>query len=192
VEIELGDHIKVRKTGYTHHGIYVGNGNVIHYSGLSNGFQSGPVCNVSLSVFSNNAEIEKVNYFHKKFNSAEIVERAKSRLGELLYDVHSNNCEHFCCWAITGEHVSKQVEVVEKYAGKVSPKLKKISEITATVQAVRRNDIDAVKSISKKAIITTTETAVLGTVVTTAATIVAAPISGVAVAGYALYKIFKK
>lgn len=37
-----GDHLKSSRGLYTHHGIYVGDGNVIHYSGLSDGIQSGP------------------------------------------------------------------------------------------------------------------------------------------------------
>ncbi|EFL5564207.1 hydrolase, partial [Escherichia coli] len=32
--IILGAHLSSDRPGYTHHGIYVGNGKVIHYSGL--------------------------------------------------------------------------------------------------------------------------------------------------------------
>jgi hypothetical protein len=40
----------------------------------------------------------------------EVVERARSRLGERRYRVLSNNCEHFCAWALRDEYGRGQVE----------------------------------------------------------------------------------
>ena len=42
-----GVHLWVRKSGYTHHGLGIGNGKVIHYSGLANGLEAGPISKVS-------------------------------------------------------------------------------------------------------------------------------------------------
>jgi hypothetical protein len=49
-EPPLGTHLTTTRRGYCHHGIYVGKGRVVHYSGLSGAFwQCGPVEEVSLS-----------------------------------------------------------------------------------------------------------------------------------------------
>ena len=40
----------------------------------------------------------------------EIVERARSRIGEQRYRITTNNCEHFCEWCLRGESRSEQVE----------------------------------------------------------------------------------
>jgi hypothetical protein len=44
-----------------------------------------------------------------KFNNVESARRARSRIGEDLYCVFSNNCEHFCEWCINNDHDSVQV-----------------------------------------------------------------------------------
>jgi len=44
------------------------------------------------------------------FAPAEIVARARSRLGEDRYRLTTNNCEHFCHWCRNGEPASAQVE----------------------------------------------------------------------------------
>ena len=48
-----GSHLITPRVAYTHHGIYIGNEKVIHYSGLSDGLKSGPVEEVSLTEFHN-------------------------------------------------------------------------------------------------------------------------------------------
>ena len=47
----IGDHLVSSRTGYTHHGIYVGNGLVIHYSGFADGINTGPVEETTLELF---------------------------------------------------------------------------------------------------------------------------------------------
>jgi hypothetical protein len=39
-----------------------------------------------------------------------VVERVRSRLGEHRYRLLTNNCEHFCEWALRGESRSVQIE----------------------------------------------------------------------------------
>jgi len=41
---------------------------------------------------------------------ADVVRRARSRLGERCYDLLENNCEHFCEWCLRGTARSFQVE----------------------------------------------------------------------------------
>src|SRR5258707_11780449 len=50
-EPPMGAHIVTERRGYTHHGIYVGAGKVVHYAGLSRGLRRGPVEEISLSRF---------------------------------------------------------------------------------------------------------------------------------------------
>ena len=42
-EPRLGAHLATSRLWYTHHGIYIGSGKVVHYSGLSRYWRSGPV-----------------------------------------------------------------------------------------------------------------------------------------------------
>ena len=106
----LGDHLKSPRGLYTHHGIYIGNDSVIHYSGLSDGIQSGPVEEVSLKEFCAGSSYEVVRHDNRKYSREESVERAKSRIGENAYSVTGNNCEHFVNWCIDGDHKSSQVD----------------------------------------------------------------------------------
>jgi hypothetical protein len=104
-----GTHLVTDRTGYTHHGIYVGDGRVVHYAGLANGFESGPVEEVSLEQFANGERVFASAHSSRSFSAAEIVARARSRLGENLYDLFRNNCEHFSQWCVTGRRRSWQV-----------------------------------------------------------------------------------
>lgn len=108
-----GDHLMVSRGLYSHHGIYAGNDQVIHYSGLADGLQSGPVVRDTLTIFAKGEDIVVREYDSPKFTGLEVVRRAESRLGENLYDVHSNNCEDFCSWAVTGSHGSSQINFAE-------------------------------------------------------------------------------
>ena len=105
-----GVHLWVRRCGYTHHGLGIGNGEVIHYSGLANGLESGPITKVTLEEFSNGSKIRTKRRRKRKYNVGESVRRAKKRLGEDAYSLWGNNCEHFVNWCIMGNHVSSQVD----------------------------------------------------------------------------------
>ena len=50
-EPRLGAHVVTPRRGYTHHGIYAGNGRVVQYRGLARGLSTGPVEEVSLAQF---------------------------------------------------------------------------------------------------------------------------------------------
>jgi hypothetical protein len=83
-EPPLGAHLVTPRTLYSHHGIYVGGGRVIHYSGLAYGLRHGPVEDVSLDLFARGRGI-RIRREAARFNSREAVARARSRLGESCY-----------------------------------------------------------------------------------------------------------
>ena len=109
-EPHLSAHLTTSRRGYTHHGVYVGGGRVVHYSGFSGFWQCGPVEEVSLSRFSAGRELRIVHHPKSVFSPEEIVRRASSRLGENDYRLLTNNCEHFCNWCLDGVSRSAQVE----------------------------------------------------------------------------------
>lgn len=111
-----GDHIYIKKSIYTHHGIYVGGNSVIHYAGYHELFKSvfgssdNSVQKISLSLFEKEGPALLYKEKSGKISRDEVVARAHSRLGEDLYSLISNNCEHFCNWCTEDEHHSKQLD----------------------------------------------------------------------------------
>lgn len=134
-----GDHLWIRLHGYTHHGLYLGEnddgqGLVIHYAGWVRGFRAGPLEITSLEEFHQNRRVHVRDYRQRIHDRASSIDRALSRLGEEDYDVHSNNCEHFCYWAIMGDHRSPQVEKVDLVLGAIHPGLEAISKSLANLR----------------------------------------------------------
>jgi hypothetical protein len=106
----LGAHVVTPRCGYLHHGIYVGGGNVVHYSGLARGLRRGPVEEISLAGFTDGHSVWTRSNAPPNFDRGEVIRRARSRVGEDRYRILSNNCEHFCEWCLRGEHRSYQVD----------------------------------------------------------------------------------
>ena len=107
----LGAHLVTPRRGYTHHGIHVGGGRVVHYAGWSRAaLTRRPVEEVSLEEFADGHGVTVVAETPRRFAPAEVVARARSRLGEDRYRLASNNCEHFCHWCLSGENRSAQVD----------------------------------------------------------------------------------
>ena len=109
-EPPVGAHLVTPRRGYTHHGIYAGEGIVIHYAGLSRRIARGPVEEVPLERFANARSVMIRCRGPMPFDVPEIVRRARSRLGENRYRLLSNNCEHFSEWAQFGQSRSTQVD----------------------------------------------------------------------------------
>jgi hypothetical protein len=109
-EPALGAHLATLRFGYTHHGIYIGSGMVVHYSGLSRSWHSGPVEEVTLARFALGHTVRIVDHPEPMFSAAEVVRRARSRVGERDYRLLTNNCEHFCNWCVSGLSRSVQIE----------------------------------------------------------------------------------
>lgn len=94
---------------YEHHGIDCGNGSVIHYDGEA-------IRRITLSAF---RQGESINYKHYRaeqcFHPDVTVRLAESCLGEALYDLWINNCEHFATWCKTGKWESEQVSLISMF-----------------------------------------------------------------------------
>ncbi len=112
-----GAHLITPRLGYTHHGIYIGGGRVIHYSGLCHGFHSGAVEETTLEAFAEGRGWSVDTRRAARFGKREIVRRARSRVGENNYQIVTNNCEHFCAWCRSGEARSEQVEIWRRWLG---------------------------------------------------------------------------
>lgn len=108
-EPALGSHLVTPRFGFAHHGIYVGDGRVVHYGAFVRGLHRGPVEEVSLSQFTCRHALW-IRPSAARFDCEEVIRRARSRIGENGYRLLSNNCEHLCEWCLRGEHRSEQVE----------------------------------------------------------------------------------
>lgn len=105
----LGAHLIVKHFGYSHHGIYIGKGRVIHYSGFAHFFKKQPIEVTSIDKFSHGKVITIRHYEHPKYKGRHVVRRMRLRMHENNYHLIINNCEHLCSWAITGIESSPQV-----------------------------------------------------------------------------------
>jgi hypothetical protein len=101
--------------GYTHHGIYAGEGKVVHYGALMYDVIRKPVEEVSIDAFAEGRFIFVVAHAEAVFEAAEVIRRARSRLGEKRYRLLSNNCEHFVEWCLHNEHRSFQVQTALEF-----------------------------------------------------------------------------
>lgn len=109
-EPPLGAHLVTPRFAYAHHGIYVGGGGVVHYAAFAKHWHRGPVEETSLKRFAGGHPVWVRPARPTGVPCAEIVRRARSRLGENHYRILSNNCEHLSEWCVNGEHRSLQVE----------------------------------------------------------------------------------
>jgi hypothetical protein len=103
-------HLVTPRRGYIHHGLYVGNGRIIHYPGLVRGLRRRAVEEVSLEEFARGRPVAVRMDSQPRFAGVEAVRRARSRLGENRYHIIRNNCEHFCEWCLNGVSRSRQLE----------------------------------------------------------------------------------
>jgi hypothetical protein len=145
-EPPLGAHLMTSRRGYSHHGVYVGHGRVVHYSGSSGFWQCGPVEEVPLSRFAYGHGVRIMDHPRSPYSPAEIVRRARSRLGENDYRLLTNNCEHFCNWCLSGVSRSAQVERRLRLALRLFSALgcPRISYVTDTAEsAIRQIPIES-------------------------------------------------
>lgn len=108
--LPIGAHLVTPRRGYTRHGTCIGEGRVVHSAGWSRALLRGPVEEVSLARFADGRHVSVKAVASARLSAAEIIARARSRLGEDRYRLASNNCEHFCKWCLSGQSRSEQVE----------------------------------------------------------------------------------
>jgi hypothetical protein len=111
-EPPLGAHLGTPRLGYLHQGIYVGGGYVVHYAGYVHGLLRRPVEEVDIARFGNGRPLWVAPNAQPIYDGSEVVQRARSRVGERRYRLLTNNCEHFCEWCLNGQQRSYQVEAL--------------------------------------------------------------------------------
>jgi hypothetical protein len=109
VEPPLGAHLVASRGTYEHHGIYVGDGRVVHYAGFCEAWRRGPVEEVTLAAFAAGRAIRVQPHPGAPYTGPQVVARARARVGEDRYRLLTNNCEHLCTWCIEGKSRSAQV-----------------------------------------------------------------------------------
>lgn len=108
----IGDHLIVCHDFYIHHGIDLGDGTVLHYGRGLHDLENAKVEIVPMAKFSGGKKVEIIKSV-RTFSNAQVVERARSRLGEKCYDVFDNNCEHFVNWCRSGRALSTQISATK-------------------------------------------------------------------------------
>jgi hypothetical protein len=105
-----GDHIYVQRKGllYSHHGIYAGEGTVIHFKGEDKEKRDPAVILTEIENFLNGGRLRRRNY-KKRLPHSESLRIAREHLAEKGYSLPGNNCEHFATYCTTGKKKSKQV-----------------------------------------------------------------------------------
>lgn len=119
-DLPLGAHIASPRRGYVHHGLYAGNGRVIHYAGFNRPLRRGRVEEVALARFTRGRALQVLPTVAPRYDGAAALARARSRLGEDRYRFWTNNCEHFVAWCLTGTSRSAQVEAWARRLSRVA------------------------------------------------------------------------
>jgi hypothetical protein len=112
---ERGAHLVTPWLGFAHHGIYAGDGRVIHYGALMYDIIRKPVEEVSIEQFAEGRPVFVVEHGEACLHTDEVLSRARSRLGEKRYRLFTNNCEHFAEWCLHGVARSFQAETALSY-----------------------------------------------------------------------------
>ena len=102
---QKGDHIRVKRIGglYAHHGVYVSDDEVIHFTGQDDDsildWSKCEVIKTDLATFLKGGTLEVKEYTDEEFQDLyspdQIVIYARSCLGDKGYNLAFNNCEHF-------------------------------------------------------------------------------------------------
>jgi hypothetical protein len=109
-EPPVGAHLVTPWRGFAHHGIYVGNGRVVHYNSTVYQFRRRPIEETSMQEFREGRPLFLVDHAETVYETNEVLRRARSRLGEDRYHLLNNNCEHLVEWCLHGVERSFQVE----------------------------------------------------------------------------------
>jgi len=111
-----GDHIRVSRGIYNHHGIYTDEDEVIHFSSEDDDNILGSdnqVLQTDISGFLRDGKLEVKIYTEEEiddlFPVEDIVNWARACLGDEGYHLVFNNCEHFANYCTLGRHHSGQV-----------------------------------------------------------------------------------
>lgn len=122
VEPTIGSLLRVkREQGYYHYGVLYDNNVVCNYTGLNSDDINHPenikVRLSSINDFVKNGVLEVKLHDSSMLSIDEIKQRCDSYIGKSefngsIYNLVSNNCEHFARWACENSAKSKQVDEV--------------------------------------------------------------------------------
>jgi len=130
-DLNLGDHIYVRRLVYSHHGIYAGDGNVIHYTGEEKEKKDPLIRETDIEAFLKDGKLRRRDY-KKRLPPSESLSLAKKHLSDNSYSITLNNCEHFATYCAAGKRKSRQLR--EAVGGLVGIAL----TITGTIIQIKR------------------------------------------------------
>ena len=145
-----GDHIKARRAGglYTHHGIDMGDGTVVHFSGDPLHTRDASVCRVSMEDFLQGDPPIVVEHNETVLHPDQTVRLAESMIGGRHYHPITNNCEHFTTYCKTGRKDSAQARRFVKAAVAAG-----IAALAVGIHVVRRvnarNRPEGAKTLAK-------------------------------------------
>jgi hypothetical protein len=116
-----GDHIYVKRNRrfYDHHGIYIGDGKVIHVTGSLREKVDPEVRETDLPKFLKGG-IPSRYIYGKRLSASETIHLAKKHLHDGSYSMLWNNCEHFATYCVTGKKKSRQVRTILSGLGTVA------------------------------------------------------------------------
>ena len=117
----VGAHIRVQYKSIYHHGIYIGNDEVVQFGLPFDMFRKPEEVKVIKSNIEEflQGEFLEVRIFDRKEKKLknkdeEIVQIALSKLGEGGYDIIHNNCEHFANLCVFNKKESSQIDDIRK------------------------------------------------------------------------------
>jgi hypothetical protein len=112
-KLNYGDHIYVKRKGllYSHHGIYAGEGMVIHFKGTVKEKKDPAVIITDIDNFLNSGKLRRRRH-KNRLPPSETLRIAREHLSKKGYSLTFNNCEHFATYCVTGKKRSRQIRGV--------------------------------------------------------------------------------
>lgn len=104
---QAGAHLRADRGLYSHHGIDMGDGTVVHFTGEPFERVNAAVARTPFETFANGCPVSVVGH---AVDPMEVCKRARQHLGHSGYHLLFNNCEHFANWCVTGCRRSRQVD----------------------------------------------------------------------------------
>jgi hypothetical protein len=116
-----GDHLRVERLGYFHHGIDLGNGFAVHFTNDNSGTLR--VHRTALTAFAQGRNVEVVEYgsaFHRDYTCLTALHMAHQPSS---YHFWSRNCEHVATFCKTGRWESHQIREATERMGRDARKI---------------------------------------------------------------------
>lgn len=122
IDLHPGAHIRVKVKNYYHHGIYIGNDEVVQFGhpfNVNEDPKNVLVIKSPIEDFAGPANFIEVYQYSKKElklknKDEDIIKIALSHLGEGGYNILDNNCEHFANRCVFNKSISLQTDSINK------------------------------------------------------------------------------